>query len=159
MLMADTRLDGPVEMMDGMLGQTGLAWQDTWSIGVPEMDRQHGELLADFVRLLDPARRRDHVFQRQALEALTEHVCHHFDDEEHLMRVYGYPERQAHAEVHAMLLKQLNHFETLLQAQPEDGPGPTILDFVGRWLIDHIRQDDRRLGEFLREVGAVPDGP
>jgi hemerythrin len=97
---------------------TLLAWKDAWSIGVPEIDREHAVLVADFARLIDPAHRDDHEYQRAALDALTGHVCRHFDHEEHLMRVHGYPDLRRHAEVHAMLLKQLNHFETLLNAQP-----------------------------------------
>ncbi|WP_431855448.1 bacteriohemerythrin [Azospirillum sp.] len=130
---------------------TLLAWKDAWSIGVPELDREHAALVQDFARLIDPARRGDHAFQRAALDALTEHVCRHFDHEEHLMRECAYPELRRHAEVHAMLLRQLTQFEALLNAQPEDGAGPSILDFVGRWLLDHIQEDDMRLGVYLRD--------
>ena len=130
---------------------TMLAWKDAWSIGVPEIDREHAALVQDFVRLIDPAHRDDHAWQRVALDLLTEHVCRHFDHEEHLMRERGYPDFRRHAEVHALLLKQLNQFEALLNAQPESGAGPSILDFVGRWLLDHIQEDDKRLGCFLHD--------
>jgi len=130
---------------------TLLAWKDAWSIGVPEIDREHAALVQDFARLIDPGHRNDPAYQRVALDLLTEHVCRHFDHEEHLMREHGYPEFRRHAEVHAMLLRQLTHFEALLNAQPEEGAGPSILDFVGRWLIDHIQEDDKRLGVYLRE--------
>ncbi|PWC54319.1 bacteriohemerythrin [Azospirillum sp. TSO22-1] len=131
---------------------TMLAWKDAWSIGVPEIDCEHAALVQDFARLIDPARRGDHAFQRAALDALIEHVCRHFDHEEHLMREYAYPEFRRHAEVHALLLKQLTHFEALLNAQPEEGAGPSILDFLGRWLLDHIQEDDMRFGVYLRDL-------
>ena len=134
-----------------MPGATMLAWKDDWSIGVPAIDHQHADLLAEFARLIDPAHHGDHAFRRAGLDALTEHVCRHFDYEEHLMHVHRYPELRAHADAHAELLKQLNHFEVLLKAQPDSEPGSNILDFLGRWLIDHIQGDDKRLGAFLRD--------
>lgn len=134
-----------------MAEATLLAWKDAWSTGVPVIDSQHAGIVAEFMRLIDPARSNDHAFQRAALDALTEHLCRHFDHEEHLMHVHGYPELRVHVDAHAELLKQLNHFEMLLEAQPEEGPGPNIVDFVGRWLIDHIQEDDKRLGAFLRD--------
>ncbi|HYG88218.1 MAG TPA: hemerythrin domain-containing protein [Azospirillum sp.] len=132
-----------------------LAWKDAWSVDVPEIDRQHAALMAEFARLIDPARRDDYAFQRAALVVLTGHVCRHFDYEEHLMHVHHYPDFGPHAEAHAELLKQLNHFEMLVKAQPEDGPGPDIVAFVGRWLFDHTQGDDKRLGTFLRDRHEV----
>ncbi|WP_448191154.1 bacteriohemerythrin [Azospirillum sp. sgz301742] len=134
-----------------MTEATLLAWKDAWSTGVPAIDGQHAALVAGFARLIDPAHRGDQAFQRTALDSLAEHVCRHFDHEEHLMRVHRYPELRTHTDAHAELLKQLHHFEALLNAQPEAGPGPNIVDFLGRWLIDHIQEDDFRLGAFLRE--------
>ena len=132
-----------------MSESTLLVWRDAWSTGVPDIDEQHAAMMAEFERLIDPAHRGDAVARRAAVDTLTELVCRHFDHEEHLMHVHRCPDLRAHADAHAELLKQLNHFEALLAAQPEGGPGPSILDFVGRWLIDHIQEDDKRLGAFL----------
>lgn len=130
---------------------TLLVWRDAWSTGVPVIDEQHAALMVEFERLVAPAHRGDAGARRAALDTLTELVCRHFDHEEHLMHVRHYPDLRAHADAHAELLKQLNHFEALLAAQPEGEPGPSIMDFVVRWLLDHIQEDDRRLGAFLRD--------
>lgn len=132
-----------------MPAATLLAWNDAWCTGVPEIDGDHKALIEDFQRLLRAEQHGDLDRQCIVFEALMEHICRHFDREEHLMRVHGYAELHQHAEVHAGLLHQLNQFETLLRTQPGGGVGPTILDFVGRWLIDHIQEDDRHLGLFL----------
>ncbi|WP_029007933.1 bacteriohemerythrin [Azospirillum halopraeferens] len=126
-----------------------LAWSDDLVIGVPVLDREHAALLAMFQRLADPDCAGDRAAVRALLDTLVGEVCRHFDDEEGLMHESRYPDTAAHVESHHLLLKQVNSFITLLDGQPDGWAAANISDFVGRWLLDHIREDDRRFAAYL----------
>ncbi|HEY0833300.1 MAG TPA: bacteriohemerythrin [Azospirillum sp.] len=130
-------------------------WSDTLATGIPEIDRQHVELVGLFRQLTTLERQGDRAGVRAALEGLIGHVCRHFDDEERLMREHHYAELPAHAQSHDQLLRQIHSFAALLAADPDGDPGVDIIDFVGKWLVVHIQQDDRRLGDFLRAEREV----
>lgn len=143
-------------MTAGRDGGAALTWSDDLSVGHPQIDREHRELVALFGALTDPARHGDRAYRDQCLAALLSHVHVHFEHEEALMRRHGYPDAARHRDAHLFLLDQLNRFMTLARTHPDDVSDEDLLPFVASWLVDHIRGDDRALGAFL--VAAGPDG-
>ncbi|MGQ9365569.1 bacteriohemerythrin [Azospirillum sp. ST 5-10] len=137
-----------------MTAHATLVWTDALATGVPALDREHAALVALVQRLDDPARADGRAAVRALLDALTAEICRHFDEEERLMHASRYPDTAAHEEAHALLLKQLNNFVALQDTQAEGWANAHVVDFVGRWLIDHIREDDGRLGRFLAGRGG-----
>lgn len=139
-------------------GRSGIAWSDELLTGDPQIDWEHRQLVEMLGLLSDPARADDPDYKRVCLDNLLAHVCSHFDHEEQIMRRVDYPELSAHREAHVCLLEQFNRFLALLDGDAESAPEERIMPFVGRWLLDHIRGDDRRLGTFLRAraAGASP---
>lgn len=136
-------------MTAGKDGGAALTWSDDLSVGHPQIDREHQELVALFGELTDPARRGDHVHRDHCLAALLSHVHAHFEHEETLMRRHGYPDAARHRDAHLFLLDQLNRFMTLARTHPDEVSDEDLLPFVASWLVDHIRGDDRALGAFL----------
>lgn len=130
-------------------------WSDRLATGVPEIDRQHVELMDMFRRLASLEGRGDRARVRAALEELIGRVCRHFDDEEQLMRRHHYAELPSHAQSHDMLLRQIHSFVALLDASSDGDAGVDIIDFVGKWLVVHMQEDDHRLGAFLKAEATV----
>lgn len=128
-----------------------VGWSDTMALGIPDLDREHEALVSRFLALTDPGQAMDAQAFRSCIDELVGEVCAHFDHEEQLMREHHFPEASEHKEAHDDMLKQINSFLILLDSEP-DHPGMTVLDFVGRWLMDHIAEDDRTFGTFLRRV-------
>jgi hemerythrin-like metal-binding protein len=128
-----------------------IVWSDALAIGDPQIDWEHRQLIALFGRLCDPARRGDVEFRRTCLEELVAHVCTHFDHEEELMRRVGYPDLDHHRKAHLSLTDQFNRFMTLFADHPQEMTEDDLPAFVGAWLVDHIRGDDRALGDYLRD--------
>jgi len=127
-----------------------FGWSDSLATGIPEIDRQHIELVDMFRTLAALEHGGDRAAVRAALEELIAHVCKHFDDEEQLMRRHHYAELPSHAQAHDLLLRQIHSFVALLDAAPDGDAGVDIIDFVGKWLVVHMQQDDHRLGAFLK---------
>ncbi|HYH17680.1 MAG TPA: bacteriohemerythrin [Azospirillum sp.] len=125
-------------------------WSDRLATGVPEIDRQHVELMDLFRHLASLAAQGDRARVRAALEELIGRVCRHFDDEEQLMRRHRYADLPSHEQSHDMLLRQVQSFVALLDGSPDGDAGVDIIDFVGKWLVVHMQEDDRRLGAFLK---------
>ena len=71
--------------------------EDVVSVGVPEIDSQHGELVG-LINALGAAlqERRDDESVGRILSDLVSHTRAHFDAEEALMRDRAYPERARH---------------------------------------------------------------
>jgi methyl-accepting chemotaxis protein/hemerythrin len=78
----------------------------------------------------------------------------HFKAEEALMKTHQYPGAQMHMAIHADLVKQVS---TLI-ADFRSGKAvltSAVLDFLEDWLVKHIMGEDKALGAFLRNKGAV----
>lgn len=129
-------------------------WSDALSVGVEEIDREHEELIGLFQGLSGA---KDRAAVMAALDDLVAHVCTHFDHEERIMRNHGFPESAGHARAHDALLRQVRNFVMLVEAEPDGAPGPDIMDFVGKWLVEHILGDDRRLGDYIRARARVTE--
>jgi hemerythrin len=138
-----------------------LAWRHDWDSGVAFMDDEHRELaalLSDIAEKfawagigadrrgsgLDPAS----TPLILALERLGRHAREHFLHEEEYMRALDYPQLEAHASEHALLLAE---YTQLLRATRDCGAGrldASTLDALKNWLLGHILDTDRRFADY-----------
>lgn len=128
-----------------------VEWSEVPKVEVAEIDAEHAELIRLLNGLFDAmkaGRGRDRV--GSTLDGLAKYTRTHFQNEERLMRIHGYPEIEAHRAQHAALLEQIASFRTKLK---DDGASLTIsldlLDFLKSWLIEHIETADAKLGAHL----------
>jgi hemerythrin-like metal-binding protein len=78
----------------------------------------------------------------------------HFISEENLMIETGYPGAEAHQTVHRELLAELNAKMAKLHSHreyPED-----LLDFLVRWLLEHIAHHDQHVARHARSSAERP---
>lgn len=134
-----------------------LTWDDSLSVGVPEMDGEHQVL----VGLYNDAARAfasgcGIADKRKLLNELDTYAFYHFGMEEALMRVCRYPRAKEHGGEHANFRRELAALKTELDAQP-DGDGAFeehALSFVRTWISRHIQGSDKALGAYLAEAAA-----
>mgnify|MGYP002713064517 CR=1 FL=1 len=131
-----------------------FAWDESFSVGVEEVDRQHRRLV-DLINELhrEMSKRRGVGILSRILEGLIEYTETHFAFEEKLMREHGYPDYQAHKAGHEKLHGQVQAFQRRLES------GDThmlseLLTFLSEWLSGHIKGADRAFGPFLNEKGV-----
>ena len=131
-----------------------IEWDESFSLGVEELDRKHRELFTRFNELIsacDTGNGADAA--RLMLEFLNSSVTAHFTEEEELQRRYGYPDCRRHNEEHIAFVHELTRLEQQFKVH---GPTPRLVattnQIVAVWLIDHISRVDAEFARYLSIV-------
>jgi hemerythrin len=125
-----------------------LAWDDSLSSGIEEVDNQHKE----FIKLI---RRIQLLHEKHGPKDLTLRVLHelmkyadyHFASEENIMSVMKYPMIERHKAEHRKLLIGLGYWIGAF----EDGSESlgSMLGFLCSWLVCHTRDEDSKIGKYV----------
>jgi hemerythrin len=136
------------------------------TLGIPEIDDQHVEMLGIINEISEEVRRLpnhgkemspptpgsvhgDHCEKiKTLLIHLVDFTAQHFQSEEDLMVESGYPELAEHKYEHKMLIAELKVFVRAI-CNGEECLGSGDLAALRRWLIGHIVLDDRLLAKYI----------
>jgi hemerythrin len=129
-----------------------IVWSDILSVEVDEIDEDHRKLV-NIYNILNHAviERESPAYLAAVLEELINCTVWHFSHEERLMLKYGYEEMEEHQAKHQELIKSARKLQQkILQA---DKPvTDEEIEFLERWLTEHILTSDMRLGSYLSQV-------
>lgn len=131
-----------------------IAWNESLSVGVREIDEQHRKL----VQLINGLH--DHMVAGDAreimgkvLERVIQYTAFHFETEEKLMQLHAFGGGAAHVREHkALVAKALD-----LQSKFTHGQTAITMEtmtFLRDWLQHHILESDKMLGKFLSVQGV-----
>ena len=126
-------------------------WNDTYSVGIREMDEQHKRLLAYIGALGELLATRDDELMHELLARITDYGREHFEAEERLLEKHGYPlagQRAAHEQFMEWMA------ETNYKAIDGTLGLPETHDYLKRWWTTHILGDDMQYKEFLNSRGV-----
>jgi len=129
-----------------------IVWGDILSVEVDEIDEDHRKLVNIFNILNHSVTEGESpVYLAAVLEELINCTVWHFSHEERLMLKYGYEEIEEHKADHQELIKSAKKLQQeILQA---DKPvADEDIEFLERWLTEHILTADMRLGSYLSQV-------
>jgi len=129
-----------------------IVWGDVLSVEVDEIDEDHRKLVNIFNILNHSVTAGESPeYIAAVLEELINCTVWHFSHEERLMLKYGYEEIDEHKAVHRELIKSAKQLQQkILQA---DKPvADEDIEFLERWLTEHILTADMRLGAYLSQV-------
>lgn len=120
-----------------------ITWSEMMSVGVPVLDADHKTLIG-LINDLQRAIGDDEEYSSvgSVLKALDDYVCHHFAREERVMAVCRYPSLTAHTAMHHRLSRQVAEMAAAYQADPNSVRARQCLDFLNKWLIEHICSTD-----------------
>jgi hemerythrin-like metal-binding protein len=132
-----------------------LAWNESFALGVPEIDRQHQklfELLAEF----DAGAARGLAAQgvRRLFLELSSYSRYHFSSEENLMRARGWAGLEEHAALHREFIVWLEKTAPRLAAGGAP-VAPETRRFLSAWLVRHVAVADRLVWADMRQRGLV----
>jgi len=113
---------------------------ERYRLGLPDMDAQHHYLYALFDRLEPSATVTDAAAAAPLLAEIERYLLYHFACEEHLMRMYKFPQFAAHQGDHAGAENKLGQFLNDFE-QRQLNPARLRLFLTG-WLMEHSRLSD-----------------
>ncbi|HJW03172.1 MAG TPA: bacteriohemerythrin [Azospira sp.] len=127
-----------------------LEWTQDLAVGIRQIDLQHQELIG-IINELDQAQ--GEASQARALEEvlprLSSYVLFHFGTEEAMMdRLPGPPPCVAkHFQEHQRFAGEV---AALRGQNPSPAELAAFVDYLKRWIVEHIMKTDREMAAYLR---------
>ncbi|MBL0312435.1 MAG: hemerythrin family protein [Holophagaceae bacterium] len=125
-------------------------WLDEeYTVGIQRFDRAH-QRLASRINDLHEAMmvKRDRLLATAVFTKLIQETRAHFVDEESILTQFNFPDSEAHFAEHSDLLQEAAEF--LRKYEAGNLSALVLLNTLKAWLINHIKNSDRKYTGFLR---------
>jgi len=126
-----------------------LIWNDSYTVGVEELDHQHMGLFAManevYTAMLSG---QSEAVTAEMLDKLVNYTHEHFSAEEALMEAAHYPKLDFHRTHHRDLTQQVNKYLARFD-QGENLTNIDMLNFFNDWLTNHILKEDKEYSPWL----------
>jgi hemerythrin len=125
-----------------------LEWSEDYSVGIPELDIQHRQLMELASELIRVVNLGESVKPDPAIiEKMAEYAERHLQREELVLRVRGYPDYLEHKAEHDAYRRKI----VALRAQPDRRDlGVRIANFLNEWWKSHILISDQEYARYFR---------
>lgn len=133
-------------------------WKEEWNSGNETIDRQHRELL-DFANVLIfmSLSGTDLAKMLKQLEMLMSHIMTHFTDEENLITEAGYPEIDAHREIHHAIYEK--SAQLIDSCTNNTINATTLFSFiVDDVVVGHILKEDTKFFPYTKAKALQDQG-
>jgi hemerythrin len=131
-----------------------IGWQESFSIGVLDIDIQHKLLFEKFQAFkiaYDLGKEPEELFR--LFWFVEAYIVSHFRDEERLMQQIGFPDYPSQHQQHTAFSDQVGVLKERLRIEgPTKELLATITTFIGGWLINHISTRDVEIGRFMKTL-------
>jgi len=132
-----------------------IEWDDSFLVGVGLIDEQY-RMLIERTNALTEAIEKTHGLEKilQTLGFMIDYTEFHFSAEEEVMAKYAYPRMEKHQNLHGDFIIRLNQMVEEYEAEgATTALSQSICAFLTSWLVNHIKEVDTKLGQFLRCEG------
>ena len=131
-----------------------IRWNNSFSVNVAEVDRQHQKLILminDLTDAMKSGKGKDVL--GKILDGLISYTASHFKMEEQYFKELRYPHAGEHKKEHVDFVKKVLEFK-----EDFDSGKATVsvnmLQFLSRWLQTHIKGSDMKYSTFFNENGV-----
>ena len=119
-----------------------ICWTEDFSVGVPEMDKQHKKLVAMINRLIeDPKVATGSETISDLLTEMIKYAQEHFRDEEALLTRHGFPFLDRQVQQHKSFVKKTVDFCSAVEIGVDIVP-QVMQEYLKEWLVRHILEQD-----------------
>lgn len=131
-----------------------MPWTDRLLTGITTLDNDHKilvTLINDLYNFMSRGQGRDAL--GKALQELVDYTATHFKREEEAFDKTGYPEAQAHKDLHQRFVEEVLAF----QKQFNEGGAAIdtkLMTLLREWLVKHIMGSDKAYAPHLRKGGV-----
>ena len=130
-----------------------LIWQNDLDTGIDVIDAQHRRIIEMINHLHTAQATRDRLAIGEVIDELVDYTLSHFAFEEELMEEAGYTFTNAHKRVHEIFIKRVAEYRQRYQAGEDIAD--ELKNMLSRWLINHIRGDDKAYAETIKRNLAL----
>lgn len=131
-----------------------IEWQETYSVGLPEIDTQHRRLLSVINQLHDAMKMGGKAAALETvMNELVSYTRYHFAYEERLMEAAGYAGLAEHRRRHSAMVAQVESFQMAISSG-HASVSLQLMAFLKSWLTRHILETDMRYAGCLGSVMA-----
>lgn len=129
-----------------------ILWTPDLSTGISWQDYQHQEFLKFTNNLFDDFyANKGYVDIQPAVLHLEKYARDHFRIEERYMKLFQFPETEAHLTQHKAFREFVKNMKEIDENSALEGA--RLCNKLNNWFIEHIRETDQALGRFLEEQG------
>lgn len=134
-----------------------IQWQNSLSVYIPEIDKQHQDLI-DAVHTLSDAieKGEDQDVIKKTLDDLVDYALTHFATEERLFDQHEYPDREPHRQQHREFAEQVFSLKSKCDTG-SDSISQQLAEYLSTWVDEHIKCWDKKYGVFFSAIGVTDD--
>lgn len=130
-----------------------IVWNQSLSVGVEEIDRQHKQLVFILNQLLGmDGLTVDSETISDTLTRMTDYADYHFNSEEGYMRKYAYPDYESHRLEHIAFMRKTAELSMGTMVYKKTVP-TEMLQYLKTWLVEHILVSDMKYKQFFEQKG------
>jgi hemerythrin len=130
-----------------------IEWNNSFSVGVSEIDLQHQKLVGIINDLHDAMLQgKGKAVLEEIIRGLVDYAGAHFLTEETYFDQFRYPDAGSHKEEHSAFTQKVAEFKDGFDAG-KLALSITVMDFLSSWLRNHIMVADKKYRPFFVERG------
>ncbi|MHB8790636.1 MAG: bacteriohemerythrin [Desulfobulbaceae bacterium] len=130
-----------------------IQWNDSLSVKVAEIDRQHQKLIALINELNEAmSQGQGRSVVGKIISGLVDYTLTHFKTEEQYFVAYGYPETTSHKKEHAAFVAKVSEFRDEFE-KGRLALSIDVMNYLSDWLRHHIKGVDKQYTSFFNEKG------
>lgn len=135
-----------------------IKWKDDYSCYENSIDEQHKRMIDminqmnEIAEMNDGHDRYDEIIE--VFKGLTEYTEYHFSSEEKLFEKYSYGafDTKIQKLEHKSFFHKVKAINLYDLEEDQTNTVRKVVEFLSKWLDQHILVTDKRFGEFLREI-------
>lgn len=130
-----------------------ITWDDTLSVNVAEIDRQHRKLI-EIINELNEAMKagKGKEVLTRIIGGLASYTVTHFKTEEVYFDRFGYSETDVHKKEHTAFVEKVTDFKKKFETR-NLFLTIEVMNFLSDWLKNHIMGTDKNYSQFFNENG------
>ena len=130
-----------------------IEWDDKYSVGISGINDEHRQFIDIINMAIATNESSDNPGElREVLYRIIKYAINHFSTEENYMIVFNYPEYQYHKEEHHDFSRKVIAY--CERVNDDDSQiSNEILEYLKRWLINHIQVTDRKYIDCFKRNG------
>jgi len=131
---------------------TLFEWDESFLIGIEELDQEHKQLIDDINRLHEELAGNQKSEVRKWLGEICARMQAHFALEEHVMKEHGYEFFDEHKREHEDLLENCTAYMLQYINDASTSPSSSFEDSLKHWVLNHIVTSDKKMSLIVQET-------